>query len=421
MPTSRFGSLRNWLFGTSPPPIDMNSYQGWGMPALWRPQESLDAYGDNPYLYRAVLMISMQIGQTAFRLQKTNAAGEIELVKKHQALATLAKPQPTAGGKSMLSAMLLKVVTGMHLMLNGEGFWLLLDRLQASGAPTRIKPLLSQNMVVDMTLDGEITGYRYRVDGREYRLDPMDVVHFKMPNPANFYRGHSPVKGIRFALDTHKEADVMNWKRLSNNAVPGGLLKPKQNLTEDQMKKLRAQFEQFHRGSENAGRLAVMPAEIEFQSVQQTNQEMQYAEGKAAARDDILAAYGVGPEMLGKTESQTRANAEAAIFVFQEFGVLPFLTLFNDTLNNDYLVAFPTEDGTEFAFPNPVPENMEEKRANADSLFQGGGITPNERRTMFGLEPLDLPGMDTPYLPFNLMPVGADPVAPNAPAEVPAA
>ena len=38
---------------------------------------------------------------------------------------------------------------------------------------------------------------------------------------------------------------------------------------------------------------------------------------------------------------------------------------------------------------------------------------PNERRKMFGLEPLNIEGMDVPYLPLNMMPVGADPVAPN--------
>jgi hypothetical protein len=56
-----------------------------------------------------------------------------------------------------------------------------------------------------------------------------------------------------------------------------------------------------------------MPTKMDFQELSRTPQEMQYAEGKKTNRDEILAAYGVGLKILGRTESQTRANAEAAI------------------------------------------------------------------------------------------------------------
>src|SRR5207302_622075 len=97
-------------------------------------------------------------------------------------------------------------------------------------------------------------------------------------------------------------------------------------------------------------------------SVQQTNQEMQFIEGKQMNQEDIRTNYRVGPEMLGKTDSQTRANAEAAIFVFAKYGILPFVSMFADTLTNDYLPAYPGTDGLDYGFPDPVPENMEEKR-----------------------------------------------------------
>src|SRR5437868_14798530 len=116
---------------------------------------------------------------------------------------------------------------------------------------------------------------------------------------------------------------------------------------------------------------------------------MQFKEGKDTARDEILANYGIGLEIMGRTESQTRANAEAAIFVFQRFGVLPYMELFVDALNNDYLPAFPGTDNLEFVFDDPVPANLEDKRATAQTLAGGGAITPNEQRKMFGLEPID--------------------------------
>ena len=87
------------------------------MPALFKPQESLRAYGDNVWLYRSVLSIAMELASVDFKIRKPLKSGEFEYVLKHQALDTLKTPQPTAGGKSMLTGMLLKIVTGMHLML----------------------------------------------------------------------------------------------------------------------------------------------------------------------------------------------------------------------------------------------------------------------------------------------------------------
>ena len=185
----------------------------------------------------------------------------------------------------------------------------------ASGLIDHYLDRLAQNMHLKLSRDGEVMEYTYRLGTREFRLDPLDVVHFKLPDPENFYRGHSPVQGIRYAVDTHKEADVMNLKRLGNNAVPAGIITTDGMVNQGQIDLIKAQWRQMYGGAENAGRTAVVPKGMDFKTVQQSNQEMQFAEGKQMTRDEVLAAYGVGLEIMGKTESQTRANAEAFRFV----------------------------------------------------------------------------------------------------------
>src|SRR4051794_3146810 len=91
--------------GRSIAPIDTSWSRGTGMPALFKPQQSLWAYGDNVWLYRSVLSIAMEIASIDFKLRKLQTSGEYEYVLKHQALETLRMPQPTAGGKSMLTGM----------------------------------------------------------------------------------------------------------------------------------------------------------------------------------------------------------------------------------------------------------------------------------------------------------------------------
>jgi HK97 family phage portal protein len=409
---SRLGQAARILTGREergiPPPSAVFTSQ-YGIPALFNPGESLKAYGDNVHLYRAVLSIAMEIARIPLRLQTENSKGEIQVIKSHQALETLRFPQPIQGGKSLLSAMDLKLVTLMHVLLEGEGFWNLDRRLKVNKAPTKVNILMPGNMELRLDGQSDLAEYRYRVSNREIVMDPMDVVHFKIPDPLNWLRGHAPTQAIRYSIDAHLEADKMQFKKLKNSALPGGLLRTDKKIDDVQRRKYLAAWNQMYGGGNNTGKTAFLPEGIEFQPVQQTNQEMQFVEGKQLNRDEILTAYGVGLEIFGKTESQTRANAEAAIFVFTRFGVLPYLEKFVDTLNNDFLPAFPGTDGLTFAFNDPVPENMEEKRQNGLVGFQTGSLTPNEFRKMLGLEPLKLPGMDVTYLDMGKVAIGADP------------
>src|SRR5207237_8227499 len=170
------------------------------------------------------------------------------------------------------------------------------------------------------------------------------------------------------------------------------------NPSPQQRKAIMDSWRQNYGGAGNAGKTALLPNGFKFNATQMSNQEMQFIEGKNLTRDEILANYRVGLEMFGRTESQTRANADASYYVFTRFTVLPILELIADTLTNDYLPAFPKTDGMEFIFDDPVPENEENKRATATTLFQSGAATPDEIRQIFGLEALNLPGTMVPYV-----------------------
>lgn len=384
-------------------------FENWGMPAPFKPGESLSAYDDNAHLASAVDLLAQEMARTPFFLKKTNAKGEITIIQKHQALDTLKKPQPTSTGKSLLTSMDLKLVTGYHLCLDGEAFWLLDKRLRVNGAPTMIDILLPE-FVYPIIKNGELVEYVYRLPEKEIRIRPEDVVHFKLPGRKLWQRGHSPLQSVRYALDTNKEADILNLRKLQNGSIPGGTLETEQSISDESRLKILQAWNQKNGGRENAGKTAMLPQGLKFNKIQESNADMQYVEAKNMNRDEILARFRVGLELLGRTESQTRANAEAAIFIFQKFGATFFIEKFADTLNNEFLPAFPGTDGLEFGFPDPVPANMEEKRLNADTLFRNAGMTPDEMRKTFGLEPLNIKGVtDIPYAPIGMIPAGEPP------------
>ena len=397
-------------------------YKDFGLPPTFHAEKTQEAYGDNPYLYSAINVIAHEVARTDFHLVRQTKTGTKDVVS-HQAMETLAHPQPTDGGKSLLTRYQLLFLLTQYLLLNGENYWVLDGRMRASGAPTVIAPLNPAYVYEKLNDDGTIRSYVYRLIGgmSEDRIfDPMDVVHFKLPDPKNWYRGLSPVQPIRFAVDTYKKADVLNTKRLDNNAMPGGALETDKNPNDIERKRLQDQWNQNYAGTKNAGKTIMLPNGFKFNAMQMSNLDMQFIEGKNLTRDEILANYRVGLELFGHTESQTRANADAAVYVFQRFTVLPVLEMVADTLTHDYLPAFPGADGMEFTFDDPVPENEDNKRATAETLYSSGAATPNELRQMFGLDPLKLDGMDTPYVSFNVVPIGSPPAPLTEPNTNPA-
>ena len=75
-------------------------YSGYGVPSTFRAETALDSYGDNVWLYGAVSKIANEIARTKFKLR--TKGDRPEEVVSHQALETLALPQPIRGEKSML-------------------------------------------------------------------------------------------------------------------------------------------------------------------------------------------------------------------------------------------------------------------------------------------------------------------------------
>ena len=413
---------RGMDYGYLPPSFQTSVQRQFGLPPPLRAQESQQSYSDNPWLYSGVNVIANEVARTKFRLVLNPEEEDQMPVDAHQAAETLAHPQPLASGKTMLTSMQLMLLTTQYLFLNGECFWLLDGRTTPGNSPTVLSPLNPAYVYEKLNADGTLGNYVYRFVGGPngapsggWEIPPEDVVHFKFPDLKNWYRGLSPVQPIRYGLESYREADVLNAMRLRNNAVPAGTLESPNEVSDQQRKKIMDAWRENYGGPNNSGKIAMLPNGFKFNPTQMSNQDMQFIEGKNLTRDEILADLRVGMEMLGKTESKTRANADASIYVFSRFTVKPVLDLIADTLTHDYLPAFPATEKMGFVFDNPVPEDDEAKRANMKALFDSGALTPDEARQMMGLDPLNLPGTDVPYVNFSLMPVGSpQPAAPPA-------
>lgn len=392
-------------------PPNLKTWWGFmGLDTAFNEQEAMTQYSKNVWLYASITLTSQEIARIGFFIKHQNEDGSFDKIFRHQALSTLKFPMGVANTKANLTGNQLTVTTVQHLLLNGNAYWVKANPLpiDLGGSPMGLFPLIPTATTPIPGEDGQIEKYRYRTPTKEFTFDAECVVHFKLPDPEDWFKGQSAIESANTAIKTYKAAENLSFHKIDNRAIPAGVLESQKAIPAKERQKIIDEFLAMHEGAENTGKTGMLPYGLAFKVIQETQRDLQAVEGQEQRRDEILGNMRTGKGLFGLTEQQSRANADAQNFVFQRFNILPFIEMYADTLNTQYLPDFAgIEPGRDvIGFEDPVPENMEDKRKNIDLMMKNGAMTPDEVRVEFGKEPLEIEGAtDVPYLPMNMMPL----------------
>lgn len=287
-------------------------------------------------------------------------------------------------------------LTEAHLDLTGDSFWYLEGG--ANGAiPTAI--YLLQPDGVELVIDGagEVTAYKYKitVNGKttETTYEPGEILHIKIPNPANQYRGHSVVEGIATSLDIDTNMLQATTSFYGNGMMAQFMLTTDNKLTQDQLKKLKAEMKAAYGGSKNFFKVPIFGGGIKPETVQMNSRDAQQIDQQAWLRDKIMAAFKNTKASLGITEDVNRANAESTLLNWKQSTIKPKMCRIVDALN-EYLVVRYGENLV-LGFEDPVPEDMTRKVADSKALYDSGIITQDEAREMVDFDALGGDNSDT--------------------------
>jgi HK97 family phage portal protein len=290
--------------------------------------------------------------------------------------------------------------------LYGEAFWLLNESVgMSTGRPGAIPAeiyVINSKEMKHVVNDGTLAGWVYQ---NTLPLDPHQVVHFKLYNPYDPYRGLAPLEAARIALDTDYEASRYNKSFYENDATPSLVVSipGEEPLPHDEFMRLKTQFENRHRGSANARRVAFAQAGMTITPLTVTQDEMKYIESRTFSRDEILAVFGVPKSVAGFTEGLNRATAYAQKRSFWIETLLPYMTLIQEQLNHSLFSVYTP--GVIGKFDRDSIEELRadlEKRAKVAREYFGLGIpfTEINDRLQLGYEP-DWLGADTGFVPLN--------------------
>jgi HK97 family phage portal protein len=338
----------------------------------------INAFGEVGWLFAVISKIAQGVADAEWCLY-TERNGELTEVENSPIMALLDFVNPFQTFQEFIE------LHEIYMGLTGECFWVI--NRNKGGLPGEMWIVPPDKMSVVPSKKDFIAGYVYQIGGEKIPLDKELVIHHKLPNPSNPYRGLGPVQALAYDLDSELYAGKWNRNFFYNSARPDGILSF-DTLSEEQYTRLKLQWNERYKGTANAHKMALVEGAAKYQQVSVSAKDMDFKELRLLNRDNILGIFGMPLSVMGITENVNRANAEAGDYTFARWIVTPRLKRLQGKLNEQFIPMWPHSENLYLDFDDVVPESVEEKRALAESGIKSGYMTINEARELQGLDPL---------------------------------
>lgn len=267
------------------------------------------------WVYSDIDLIAGRIAGKAARPQIKRRVGEkLEDEGNHAFERLLARPNALMPGSYLLR------YTVWWLLLKGEAFVFVSSPRVGQGEPVELWPLVAsdvdprpETLRESVLGDGLTIDYEYLVNGQSTMLPGENVIHFRLANPFDFWRGLSPLTAAFRAVQS--DYNLATWTRDffgKDNAVPTAVISLRETIGESDFLRAKDEIREEFGGRR---RTAITRAgDFTVQTIQQTLQEMQVVEGRTFSRSEIDRVYGV-PEGLtsGALSGDSRLAAETVL------------------------------------------------------------------------------------------------------------
>ena len=139
---------------------------------------------------------------------------------------------------------------------------------------------------------------------------PEQVMHFRLPNPADQWYGMRPLIAAMSAVNRSEAQAEYEQALWDNNARPDFAIKAPIGTTEEQKKRLYRFWESKHRGPKRAGRPIILTGDQSIEKLGWSPKDTGLILAAKFNREEIADTFGVPMTML--EVSKSRAEAEAA-------------------------------------------------------------------------------------------------------------
>ena len=357
------------------------------------------------WLYATGNAIADDVKMIKFVLKQRRGNDEV-VIMRHPLLDLLQKPHEEFTRSEVLK------ILAIHIFLTGKAFWHL--NRPTGALITEINPLYVDRVEVVKSRLDYIDHFKYYNTAGQQRFEKGEVLCFRDIDPTDFFNGVGVVQALSAIVQTENEALIRGLEGLRNMAMPGGLLMSEKKMSKPTMDALARAWRDYHKGSSNSGRIAVLDQGAKFQPIAQTGKDVELIEGRKYNEHTIRGTARVPGAALGIEATSNRSTAEANDYTFAKRVVKPIMQTIVDAINHKITPDYGSELYLDYV--DPIPPDKEFNLRRQTESVKIPWKKQNEARAEAGLPPVD--GGDTLYIPNNFTPIDQA-GQPNQPASVP--
>lgn len=357
-------------------------------------------------LYGCVQVISQDLAKVPLVMYRRTTGGGRERVTDHPVVKLLAQPT------QLLSGMEWKQRQQANQLLAGNAY--AEKRFNFRGEVRELYPWRPDLVRTEVMPDESVRYHVRDAQTGQERIYLQDEVFHQRGLSLDGPKGLSPIDQMRETLGEGIATQQYGASFFANDARPSLWLEHPTHFKDEGVRKewLRA-FKQAFGG---ANRFSPMITEygIKLNALPAVNHaDLQFIELRKMKANEICAIYRVPPHKVGILERSTNNNIEHQGIEYVTDCLLTWCRLWEERLKLDLLL--PAERD-EYYFEFMLDALM---RGDAKSRFEaytaavvaGGWMTRNEVRRRENLD--ELPGLDVPLEPLNMVPAGSQPRQPG--------
>lgn len=340
-------------------------------------------------VFRAVSIISGTIAGLPLRAYRTLADGTRERVD-----GTLVDRLSGPGGPYTQFEWVELVM--VHSLLHGNAY--LQHVTNGAGATVGLLPILPSAVSVrPIQTTEELARYggpdgTFRkwfevslADGSRRELTCDELTHIPALGTDGL-RGLSPIEAHREAIGTGIAGDRAAARLFGSGLLLAGLVSGDEGMKRDEAEEALAQLKAKMAGSDHAGDIAFINAQLKFTPWSIPPQDAQFVESRVHQVEEVSRIFGVAPHLLGQTEKQTSWGTGVAE---QNRGLARYTLMpWTSRLEQRLSLLLPRPVFCEFDYAGLLQPAPEVEIPLLISQVAGGLLTVDEARRIRNLPPL---------------------------------
>lgn len=247
--------------------------------------------------------------------------------------------------------------------------------------------------------------YVVNVDGKQIKLTPEEILHFKNGVTLDGLIGVAPLDYLKGLMENAASSEKFVNNFYKQGLQSKGIVQYIGDLDERAKRVFRENFESMSSGLNNSHRVALLPIGYQFQPISLSMVDAQFLENTELSIKQIATAYGIKMHQLNDLSKATHTNIEQQQRQFYTDTLQARLTMYEQEMDYKLFLDSELQQGyyLKFNVDAILRADLKTRYESYRIGVQGGFLKPNEARAKEDLPPEE--GGDQLLVNGNMLPI----------------